>query len=139
AASVKQILCDLILEYQSRYAKNQSSCSVGSSALEDGNATSNDRDFELFLTQRKKARTTAVVTELDNYLNEDVLPRSSDFNILMWWKPSGLKYPILPAIARDVFFFAIPVTSVASESAFSSGGRLLDPHLASCILPLLRH
>ncbi|CAN0925568.1 Putative AC transposase, partial [Linum grandiflorum] len=27
---------------------------------------------------------------------------------------------------RDLL--AVPVTSVASESAFSSGGRLLDPH-----------
>ncbi|CAN1293903.1 Putative AC9 transposase, partial [Linum perenne] len=74
----------------------------------------------------KKARTTVVVTELDNYLNEDVLPRSSDFDILMWWKLSGLKYPILQAVARDDL--AIPVTSVASESAFSSECRLLDPH-----------
>ncbi|CAN1732014.1 Putative AC transposase [Linum perenne] len=126
AASVKQILCDLILEYQSRHTKNQSSVGVGTSDLENGTSTSNDLDFELFLTQRKKARTTAVVTELDNYLNEDVLPRSSDFDILMWWKLSGLKYPILQAVARDVL--VIPVTSVASESAFSSGGRLLDPH-----------
>ncbi|CAN1149655.1 Putative AC transposase [Linum perenne] len=126
ADSMKQVLCDLILEYQSSFAKNQSSCGVGSSALEDGNATSNDRDFELFLTQRKKARTTAIVTELDNYLNEDVLPRYSEFDILMWWKLRGLKYPILQAIARAVL--AIPVTFVASESAFSSGGRLLDPH-----------
>ncbi|CAN1120871.1 Putative AC9 transposase, partial [Linum perenne] len=29
-------------------------------------------------------------------------------------------------IARDLL--AVPVTSVASESAFSAGGRLLDPH-----------
>ncbi|CAN1338605.1 Putative AC transposase [Linum perenne] len=42
----------------------------------------------------------------------------------MWWKLSGLKYPILQALARDVL--AILVTSVASESAFSSGGRLLE-------------
>ncbi|CAN1156884.1 Zinc finger BED domain-containing protein RICESLEEPER 1 [Linum perenne] len=94
AASVKQILYDLIIEYQSRYAKNQSSPGGGSSALENDNATSNDLDFELFLNQRKNARTTAVVTELDNYVNKDVLPRSSDFDILMWWKLSGLKYPL---------------------------------------------
>ncbi|CAN0918839.1 Putative AC transposase [Linum grandiflorum] len=43
-----------------------------------------------------------------------------------WWKFSGAKYPILQDIARDLL--VVPVTSVASESAFSSGGRLLDPH-----------
>ncbi|CAN1167858.1 Putative AC transposase [Linum perenne] len=36
------------------------------------------------------------------------------------------KYLILQAIARDVL--AIPVTYVAFESAFSSGGRLIDHH-----------
>ncbi|CAN1338932.1 Putative AC transposase [Linum perenne] len=40
AASVKQILCDLILEYQSRHTKNQSSVGVGASDLENGTATS---------------------------------------------------------------------------------------------------
>ncbi|CAN0847648.1 Putative AC transposase [Linum grandiflorum] len=56
----------------------------------------------------------------------DILPRTSDFDLLMWWKINGPKYPILQEIARDIL--AVPITSVASESAFSSGGRLLDPH-----------
>ncbi|CAN1262107.1 Putative AC9 transposase [Linum perenne] len=126
AASVKQILCDLIIEYLSRYAKNQSSSGGGSSALENDTATSNDLDFELFLTQRKKARTVVVVTELDNYLNEDVLPRSYDFDILIWWKLMASKVHGTALIARDLL--DIPVTSVASELAFSLGGRLLDHH-----------
>ncbi|CAN1732352.1 Putative AC9 transposase [Linum perenne] len=37
-----------------------------------------------------------------------------------------VKFPTLKAIARDLL--NIPVTSVASESSFSAGGRLLDPH-----------
>ncbi|CAN1128164.1 Putative AC transposase, partial [Linum perenne] len=69
---------------------------------------------------------STIVTELDNYLNEDVLPRTSDFDILLWWKLSGPKYPILQAIARDVL--TIHVTYVASESTFSSGGRLIKHH-----------
>ncbi|CAN1246753.1 Putative AC9 transposase, partial [Linum grandiflorum] len=66
------------------------------------------------------------------YLAEDVHPRTEDFDLLGWWKFSGAKYPILQDIARDLL--AVPVTSVASESAFSSGGRLLDPH-QSRLLP----
>ncbi|CAN1194258.1 Putative AC transposase, partial [Linum perenne] len=57
---------------------------------------------------------------------EQIIPRTPDFDILLWWKLNGAKYPTLQQIARD--FLAIPVTSVASESAFSSCGRLLDPH-----------
>jgi hypothetical protein len=47
-----------------------------------------------------------------------------DFDILGWWKVNGIKYPILAEIARDVL--AIPISTVASESAFSTGGRVLD-------------
>jgi hypothetical protein len=47
-----------------------------------------------------------------------------DFDILGWWKVNVIRYPILAEIARDVF--AIPISTVASESAFSTGGGVLD-------------
>ncbi|CAN0918924.1 Putative AC transposase [Linum grandiflorum] len=74
----------------------------------------------------KRSRTSSVTAVLDTYLNEDILPRTSDFDIFMWWKINGPKYPILQEIARDIL--AVPITSVASESSFSSRGRLLDPN-----------
>lgn len=67
-----------------------------------------------------------VKSKLDHYLDEDVLPRRADFDILSWWRSSGLKYPTLQAIARDIL--AIPVSTVSSESAFSTSGRLVSPH-----------
>ncbi|CAD5324621.1 unnamed protein product [Arabidopsis thaliana] len=42
------------------------------------------------------------------------------------------KYPIMSLMAREVL--AIPVSSVASESAFSTGGRILDQY-RSCLTP----
>ncbi|CAN1215312.1 Putative AC transposase [Linum perenne] len=75
---------------------------------------------------RKRLKTTPFQTELDNYLNEEIIPKSHDFDILVWWKMNGVKFPTLQAMARDLL--AIPVTSVASESAFSAGGRILVPH-----------
>lgn len=50
-------------------------------------------------------------------------------DVLFWWKSNSLKYPILSRMARDVL--AIPVSTVASESAFSTGGRILDPYRTS--------
>jgi len=44
----------------------------------------------------------------------------------MWLKLNGIKYPTLQEIAKDVL--AIPITSVASESAFSTSGNILSPH-----------
>jgi hypothetical protein len=76
--------------------------------------------------KKKRARIGNVKTELDVYLEEEILQRRSDFDILMWWKLNGVKYPTLQAIARDVL--AIPVSTVASESAFSTSGHIVSPH-----------
>ena len=65
-----------------------------------------------------------VKLELDHYLREPVLPWSPKFDILAWW--NGSKYPTLHAIARDIL--AIQVSTVASESAFSTSGRFLSSH-----------
>ncbi|CAN1156466.1 Putative AC transposase, partial [Linum perenne] len=48
------------------------------------------------------------------------------FDILLWWKLNSAKYPTLQQIAKD--FLTIPITSVTSESTFSTCGSLLDPH-----------
>ncbi|CAN6681943.1 unnamed protein product [Malus baccata var. baccata] len=65
-------------------------------------------------------------SDLDLYLGEKVLPRTQNFDILSWWKTNGIKYHILHQIARDIL--AIPVFTVASESSFSTGGRIISPH-----------
>ncbi|GFZ13130.1 hypothetical protein Acr_23g0015150 [Actinidia rufa] len=56
-----------------------------------------------------------------------------------WWKINSSKYRILSQIARDVL--AIPVSTVASESAFSTGEHVLDqfrssltPKLVKCLI-----
>lgn len=69
--------------------------------------------------------------ELDRYLEErnDGERKNKDFDILEWWKISSSKYPILAMMARDVL--AIQVSTVASESAFSTGGRVLDSFRSS--------
>lgn len=61
------------------------------------------------------------VTELDDYLADRLIPDDEDFDILLWWKCNGSKFPIMQRIARDVL--AIPISTVASESAFSMSGN----------------
>ncbi|KAL4351636.1 hypothetical protein GQ457_06G016480 [Hibiscus cannabinus] len=79
----------------------------------------------MFLFQRRKKRKSKVLSQLDRYLDEDVIHRTPNFDILNWWKRIGPQFPILQAIARDIY--AIPVSTVASESSFSTGGRLVNP------------
>ncbi|KAG6514795.1 hypothetical protein ZIOFF_025168 [Zingiber officinale] len=64
------------------------------------------------------------MSELDKYLNEIVEEYCDTFDILGWWKQNCHRFPILSQIARDVL--AIPISTVASESAFSTSGRVLD-------------
>ena len=64
--------------------------------------------------------------EVDKYLLEsceDVLDEK--FDILAWWKVNSPQYRVLSRIARHVL--AIPVSTVASKSAFSTASRVLDP------------
>ncbi|XP_045788535.1 uncharacterized protein LOC123883677 isoform X2 [Trifolium pratense] len=61
-----------------------------------------------------------------NQLNrlDEILEEEGDLDVLIWWKDNCTRYPVLARIAREVL--AIPVSTVASESAFSTGGRVLD-------------
>ncbi|KAH9801069.1 BED-type domain-containing protein [Citrus sinensis] len=63
---------------------------------------------------------------VDRYLEDPLVKRTPDFDVLQWWKMNKGKYPILAEMAKDLL--AVPVTTVASESAFSTGGRTLSPH-----------
>ena len=56
------------------------------------------------------------------------------FEILGWWKANSNRYQVLSKLARDVL--AIPISTVASESALSTGGRILDPFQSS-LSPLM--
>ena len=56
--------------------------------------------------------------------------RTEQFDVLGCWKRNGSKYPTLQCIAMDIL--AIPMTTVVSELAFSTSGRLLSPH-CSCL------
>ncbi|XP_062080437.1 zinc finger BED domain-containing protein RICESLEEPER 2-like [Humulus lupulus] len=70
----------------------------------------------------------SVKSKLDAYLDEKVLPRTGEFfDICNYWKVIGFKYPMLNKIARDIF--VVSISTVASESAFSTGSRHVGSHL----------
>ncbi|XP_075640326.1 zinc finger BED domain-containing protein RICESLEEPER 1-like [Castanea sativa] len=71
--------------------------------------------FDLFVnnssSSSKKHWSTRM--EFDHFIDEGVLKRSEDFDILAWWKSNGLKYHTLQRIATDIL--AILVTTVATD------------------------
>ncbi|KAK2638326.1 hypothetical protein Ddye_026121 [Dipteronia dyeriana] len=68
--------------------------------------------------------------EVERYLSEATTdPNNKNFDILSWWKLYGTEYPTLSQIARDIL--AVLVSTVASESAFRTGCRVLDAFRSS--------
>ncbi|CAN1239199.1 Putative AC9 transposase [Linum grandiflorum] len=71
-------------------------------------------------------------SELERYMSNDEDDElltiedlnASNYDILGWWMRNEMRYPILSAMARDIL--DVPITTVASESTFSTGGRILD-------------
>ncbi|KAL0287491.1 UNVERIFIED_CONTAM: putative AC transposase [Sesamum angustifolium] len=57
-------------------------------------------------------------SEVTRYLFDGCENLSKDFDVLKCWKSNSSKYLILSKIAKDVL--AIPVSTIASESAFST-------------------
>ncbi|KAK1402710.1 hypothetical protein POM88_002315 [Heracleum sosnowskyi] len=80
--------------------------------------------------QQQQLETTEKKNDVDIYLAEEPLnPMIAQFDILLWWKDNASRYKTLSMIAKDIL--AIPVSTVASESAFSTSGRILDPFRSS--------
>jgi hAT family C-terminal dimerisation region len=75
-----------------------------------------------FLSGMKTVELTKSEIEIEEYLFVALDKASVDveFDILSWWKLKAPKYPIL-ARTRDIL--AIPISTVTSESTFSTAGR----------------
>lgn len=61
--------------------------------------------------------------EVDLHLMETSEKATPSFDMLNWWKVNSTKYPTLAEIAKDVL--AMPLSTVASQSAFSIGVEFL--------------
>nr|XP_010319895.2 zinc finger BED domain-containing protein RICESLEEPER 4-like [Solanum lycopersicum] len=81
------------------------------------------------LMKHKTENTTTVKTALQKYFAEENEVESKNFNILSWWKINSPRFSVLAEMARNVL--AIPISSVAFECAFSTGGRILDSFRSS--------
>ncbi|KAJ3707840.1 hypothetical protein LUZ61_011545 [Rhynchospora tenuis] len=88
--------------------------------------TTSDRKAGLKDYLQGKKGMTGHKTELEEYLDTDRDDASlnDDFDILCWWKMKAPRFPVLAQLPRDIL--AVPISTVASESAFSSSGRVLS-------------
>jgi hypothetical protein len=122
-AKVDEVMHTIFKEYSLQIGE---SAADNSEEEDDADAVLGDEnplaDWEAHLKVQKKQ----VASELDRYLNEDLFPKRKVFDILGWWKINAPKFPILSCIARDLL--AVQASTVASESAFSIGGRVVSDY-----------
>ncbi|CAN0905360.1 Putative AC9 transposase [Linum grandiflorum] len=118
---VQKLLEDLVNDYKDKSARKEDAMPIDNplSEVTGGTMTEFDKFVDSLLASSDSGK-----NELDTYLEDKVLRRSVDLDILNWWKANSTKYPTLSLIARDVL--AIPISTVASESAFNAGGRLIS-------------
>nr|XP_016456279.1 PREDICTED: zinc finger BED domain-containing protein RICESLEEPER 2-like [Nicotiana tabacum] len=94
--------------------------------------TKSVRTKQLLKRQKEDSGSVGAKSELERYIGEGQEPLSDDsddFKILDWRKINAPRFPVLSELARDVL--AIPISSVASKCAFSTGGRILDSFRSS--------
>ncbi|KAF7133416.1 hypothetical protein RHSIM_Rhsim09G0092700 [Rhododendron simsii] len=132
--SIREKLYLLFEDYVSRSPAstfNQSSSSHTTSGGNQNDVLDVLDEFDVFESQ--ECGLSRVKSELDLYLEEPRLDRKKnvDLDILCYWKSNTSKYPNLSFMARDIL--RNPITTVASESAFSIGGRIIEKYRSSLI------
>ena len=89
---IKKLWFDLVDDYQEKMNAEKSveeNFQQLDSSQCEGDELSN---YGLFVMQ-KRAKTPCAKNELDHYLEDETMPRTSDFDILLLWKINRVKYP----------------------------------------------
>jgi len=137
---IKDSCYELFSEYQERfermreshnhgYCYSVSSDSMNASTLnsEGSGCGGRRRTVEhIYNTKFKRGPPTQQKSKLDLYLEEPTIVGTDTFDILTYWKGCESTFTILATIAKDVY--AIPMSTVASEYAFCTGGRFVSPY-----------
>ncbi|XP_039137371.1 zinc finger BED domain-containing protein RICESLEEPER 1-like [Dioscorea cayenensis subsp. rotundata] len=88
-------------------------------------------DFDIYISEMSVNQQAK--SELDQYLEESLVPRIQEFDILNWWKLNNIKYPTLSKMARDVLS-NIPMSMVGPGCSIfgaGTGNKVLDEYRSS--------
>ncbi|KAK1366638.1 hypothetical protein POM88_042199 [Heracleum sosnowskyi] len=119
-ANVMFKLKKLFVEYMPKGRNN----STEASSCTSNPKISKRPKFNLADLDTEDSSDVSTKSKLDLYLEEPRLNRDEELNILDFWGKNETKYGELSYMARDIL--SVPLTTVASESSFSIGGRILN-------------
>ncbi|KAK4772506.1 hypothetical protein SAY86_014281 [Trapa natans] len=79
-------------------------------------------DFDVYISEITGNQD--MKSELDQYLEESLLPRVQEFDVLGWWKANQVRYPLLSKMTADIL--SIPVCTLPPESVFATRSRKIN-------------
>ena len=120
--NVNILLQEMFNIYSINFSSLSSSYSCIGSSSSSRTSNSYLEEYENFLGATDNS--SLINNELSSYLFTPLLANIPNFDILEWWKAQKAQYPILSLMSCDIL--TPPMSSVASESAFSLGDRILD-------------
>ncbi|XP_070054953.1 zinc finger BED domain-containing protein RICESLEEPER 2-like [Nicotiana tomentosiformis] len=85
-----------------------------------------DSQFAKRIESQKKTKNAS---EVAKYLNDELIGKKIEFDLLAWWKGNKTKFSVLSRLAKDVL--SIPVSTVSSEQVFSTSGHVIDSFRSS--------
>ncbi|KAF7129159.1 hypothetical protein RHSIM_Rhsim10G0110300 [Rhododendron simsii] len=139
SAVVNELLNTMYAKYDSKFGFNV----THTAAPLTYSTSTNDASWILLISSLGIGSSNVTSrAELSKYLELESINMNDrlNFDILAWWGKNEEKYPVLSIMARDLL--TPPVSSVASESAFSAGKRVLDersrlaPDILDCLICL---
>ncbi|XP_019189585.1 PREDICTED: zinc finger BED domain-containing protein DAYSLEEPER-like isoform X2 [Ipomoea nil] len=83
-------------------------------------------DFDVYIMETTSQQSKS---ELDQYLEESLLPRVHEFDVVGWWKLNRKKYPTLSKMARDIL--TVPVCTVPADSVFCTASKEMSSYRCS--------
>ncbi|KAK1257875.1 hypothetical protein QJS04_geneDACA014286 [Acorus gramineus] len=130
---VEFALTEMYKKYENKYANRTRASSSTSSISLLGKGKKKDYFFDFVSqsshTSHDSSSGSSHLNELFKYLENDwksllTEKEMENFDLLQWWKAHEVTFPVLSIMARDLL--TPPVSTVASESSFSTSGRILS-------------
>ncbi|KAK4252920.1 hypothetical protein QN277_011049 [Acacia crassicarpa] len=83
-------------------------------------------DFDIYISDISG---NLIKSELDQYLEEPLLPREEELDILSWWRLNMSNYPTLSRVASDIL--SMPLSTLSADSVFNTEIGKMDSYRSS--------
>jgi len=132
--AINTCMRELFVEYKNMYGASEETTEVTNSNQCIGGIGGMLAEKITKKMRLSNCSTSSAKSKWRNTFVEEIEAPEKNIDILCWWKVNASRFPILAHMACDVL--AIPITTVASKSIFSTSGCILDD-LCTSLTPFM--